>query len=163
MNRLLQVILYAGFAVFVGYFSAAPAYDYANPELTSIKLSLSHAANRVHPCPKLGPQEIADRAASGRPMQKCERERLPLTIALEIDGEVVYEAMAYPSGLWSDGPSSIYERLQVVPGPHEITARLRDSGRDSGWDYTHSERVDLAPGRYFTITFRAETGGFKFR
>ena len=163
MNRLLQVFLYAGFAVFVGYFSAAPAYNYADPELTSIKLSLSHAANRVHPCKKLTPQELVELAASGKPLQKCERERLPLTIALEIDGELVYEAMARPSGLWSDGPSSIYERLQVAPGSHEITVRLRDSDRESGWDYTHSERVDLAPGRYFTITFRAETGGFSFR
>ena len=163
MNRLLQGLLYAGFAVFVGYFSAAPTYNYADPELASIKVSLSHAANRVHPCRKLTPQELVELAASGKPFQKCERKRLPLSIALEIDGDVVYEAIARPSGLWSDGPSSIYERLQIAPGLHEITARLRDSNRDGGWDYEHSEQVNLEPGRYFTITFRAETGGFSFR
>ena len=46
---------------------------------------------------------------------------------------------------------------------YTITARLRDSARIDGWDYEQSERVNLEPGRYFTITFRAETGGFGFR
>jgi hypothetical protein len=38
--------------------------------------------------------------------------------------------------------------LEVVPG---------------GWDYTHTEDVTLVAGRYLTVTFRAETGGFNFR
>lgn len=163
MNRLLQGALYIAFGLFVGYLSVAPPYHYASPDRTSVKLSLSHAANRVQPCVKLSPQEINERATSGERLQQCERERLALTVALEIDGELVYETVARPSGLWGDGPASVYERFEIAPGPHQITARLRDSTRDSGWDYTHSEQVNLEPGRYFTITFRAETGGFQFR
>jgi hypothetical protein len=163
MSKLLQGVLYIVFGVFVGYLSVAPTYNYANPDRTSVKLSLSHAANRVHPCTKLSPQEINELAASGERFQKCERERLPLTVVLEIDGDLVYKTVARPSGLWGDGPASVYERFEIAPGPHQVTARLRDSTRDSGWDYTHSEQVNLEPGRYFTITFRAETGGFQFR
>jgi hypothetical protein len=81
MSKLLQGVLYIVFGVFVGYFSVAPAYNYASPDRTSVKLSLSHAANRVHPCTKLSPQEINELAASGERFQKCERERLPLTVA----------------------------------------------------------------------------------
>jgi hypothetical protein len=159
----LQVITYAGFAVGVGYLSASPAYDYADAGNATIKLSLSHAAERVKPCVRLTPAEIAELAPNMRRPETCERERLPLTVELEIDGEVVANIEASPSGLWDDGPASIYERFEVEPGEHTITARLRDSERAGGWDYTHTENVTLVASRYFTVTFRAETGGFRFR
>jgi len=163
MNRLVQVILYAIFAVGIGYFSLSPAYQYADEGMASIKLSLSHAAERVEGCVKLTPNEINERALAGEPISECGRERLPLTIELEIDGVVVFRDEPQPSGLWSDGPASVYERFDVVPGPHIITARLRDTAREDGWDYMHTDEVVLLPGRYFTVTFRAETGGFRYR
>lgn len=163
MRRLVQILLYATFAVFVGYFSIAPPYRSADPDLAVIKLSLSHAAHRVKECVRLTPDEINARAQRGEAINACERERLPLTIEIEIDGQTVLQLTAAPSGLWNDGPASIYERFDVAPGQHTITARLRDSARDSGWDYEHTEVVELRPGRYFTVRFRAETGGFAFR
>ncbi len=163
MTKLLQVSLYAVFTIVVGYFSIAPSYRYAGEDTATVKLSLSHAADRVEACVKLTPQEINERAAAGQPINECGRERLPLTVELDIDGERVLQVTASPSGLWNDGPASVYERLVVAPGAHTITARLRDTARTHGWDYEHSETVELAAGRYFTITFRAETGGFGFR
>ncbi|MDJ0709408.1 MAG: hypothetical protein QNJ14_03410 [Woeseiaceae bacterium] len=163
MNKLVQVLLYGAFAIIVGYFSIAPGYRYADPGLATIKLSLSHAADRVEECVKLTPQEINERAIAGESINECARERLPLTVEVDIDGERMLQVTATPSGLWNDGPSSVYERLSVQPGTHTITARLRDSARTEGWDYEESESVTLEPGRYFTITFRAETGGFGFR
>lgn len=159
----LQAISYLGFAVFVGYLSASPAHDYADAGMASIKLSLSHAADRVKPCVRLTPEQIAELAPNMRIAEQCERERLPLTVKLEIDSVEVALIEAPPSGLWSDGPASVYERFEVAPGEHSVTARLRDSNRGVGWDYTHTEQVTLEPGRYFTITFRAGTGGFSFR
>ena len=163
MNKVVQVLLYVAFAVIVGYFSIAPGYRYAEPGLATVKLSLSHAADRVEECAKLTPEEINRRALAGEPLNECARERLPLTVEVDIDGVRVLQVTATPSGFWNDGPSSVYERLSVEPGTHTITARLRDSARTEGWDYEESERVILEPGRYFTITFRAETGGFGFR
>jgi hypothetical protein len=163
MNRLVQALLYAAFAVFVGYLSIAPAYRYADPELAVIKLSLNHAADRVEECVRLTPQEINERATRGEPINECARERLPLAVQLDVDGTTVVSLAAVPSGLWNDGPASVYERLAIAAGNHTITVRLRDSARESGWDYEYSEEVDLAPGRYFTITFRAQNGGFEFR
>lgn len=163
MNKLAQALLYGAFALCVGYFSVAPSYDYADPGVATIKLSLSHAANRVEECVKLTPQQINERAAKGLPLNECGRERLPVTVELEIDGARVLLVTAAPSGLWNDGPASVYERLDVAPGTHTVTVRLRDSARQQGWDYERSESVTLSPGRYFTISFRAETGGFGFR
>lgn len=163
MNRLAQALLYGAFALCVGYFSVAPSYDYADPGVATIKLSLSHAANRVEECVKLTPQQINERATKGLPLNECGRERLPVTVELEIDGARALLVTAAPSGLWNDGPASVYERLDVAPGTHTLTVRLRDSARQQGWDYERSESVTLSPGRYFTISFRAETGGFGFR
>ena len=159
----LQVIAYLGLVAVVGYLSASPAYDYANAGRAAIKLSLSHAAERVKPCVPLTPEQIAELAPNMRRIEQCERERLPLTVRLEIDGKLLKQIEAPPSGLWKDGPASVYERFEVEPGRHTITAKLRQSGRPDGWDYTHSEDITLVAGRYFTITFRAETGGFRFR
>ena len=163
MNSLFQLLLYIVFAVFIGYFSIAPRYEYADPGVATIKLSLSHAADRVSECARLTPDEINARARRGESLNDCERERLPLTVEIDIDGVNVLHVSAAPSGLWSDGPASVYERFDVAAGKHTITARLRDSARDSGWDYEHMETVELRPGRYFTVRFRAETGGFAFR
>lgn len=163
MNRVVQVILYTVFAAFVGYLSVAPTYQYADPELAVIKLSLSHAADRVKECAKLTPQQINERAMKGEPINECERARLPVAMELDVDGTTVLSLAASPSGLWNDGPASVYETLAVDAGAHTITARLRDSARETGWDYEYSEQVNLAPGRYFTITFRGDNGGFEFR
>ena len=163
MNRVAQVFLYTVFAAFVGYLSVAPPYQYADPNLAVIKLSLSHAADRVKECVKLTPQQINERAMKGEPINECERARLPLAVELDVDGTTVLAMAALPSGLWNDGPASVYERFAVDAGAHTITARLRDSARETGWDYEYSEQVNLAPGRYITITFSGENGGFEFR
>lgn len=163
LKVVLQVVAYGMFAVVVGYFSASPAYDYAASDKTTVKLSLSHAANRVKPCVQLTPKEIAELAPNMRQQQSCERERLPLTVELEVDGEIVRHIVAPPSGLWNDGAASIYERFEISPGEHTITVRLRETAREEGWDYAHTETVQLEAGRYFTITFRARSGGFEYR
>ncbi len=82
---------------------------------------------------------------------------------LEVDGTIMLQLTAEPSGLWKDGPASIYERFDLPPGRHVLTARLRDSARSDGWDYTRSDTIELAAGRYMTVTFKAETGGFNYR
>ena len=44
-------------------------------KMASIKLSLSHAADRVEECVKLTPNEINERALAGEPISECGRER----------------------------------------------------------------------------------------
>jgi hypothetical protein len=160
---LSQGVFYAGLAVLIGYFSVAPRYQYAPEDVAVVKLALTHAAERVTPCVQFTPEEIAAMPPNERQPGKCERERVPLTVELEVDGELLVSLEARPAGLWNDGPASVYERFNVEPGKHRFTARLRDSDRESGWDYTHTEEVDLTAGRYFTVTFRAGTGGFSFQ
>ena len=167
MSRLfaysLQLILYAAFAAAIGYFATLPPYTYGNPEAATIKLSLSHAAARVKPCIRLTPEEMAELAANMRRPEVCERQRLPLILELDIDDRAVLRIEAQPSGLWGDGPASIYERIDVAPGTHEVSLRLRDTAREDGWDYATTANLELDRGRYLTISFTAERGGFEFR
>jgi hypothetical protein len=159
----LQVTLYLAFAASLGWFATNPPYRYADPGMASVKVSLSHAAERVEPCVQLTPEQIAELAMNMKQTEACERERLPLLIEIDIDGETRFSLQAEPTGLWNDGPSSVYERFDVEPGAHRLTARLRDTARTTGWDYADSADIVLEPGRYFTVTFKAETGGFNFR
>lgn len=163
LRRIVQGLLFIAFMGVVGFFSVNPPYEYASTEQAAIKLSLSHAAERLEPCVQLTVEEIAAMPANRRRPAKCTRERLPLHVELEIDGDLIVSIEAAPSGLWSDGPASVYERFAVPAGKHRITARLRDTARDDGWDYERSEDVMLESARYFTVTFKAETGGFNFR
>ena len=160
---LLQFMAYVAIAVLLGYFATLPPYQYGDTGQATIKLSLSHASDRTKPCVPLTQEEIAALAANMRRAEACERERLPLVLELDIDGENVVSIVAAPSGVWNDGPASVYERFDVTPGRHTVTVRLRDTARTEGWDYEKTETVDLDPGRYFTVTFKAETGGFNFR
>lgn len=162
-RMIFQALAYVAFAGVVAWFSVLPRFRYADPDMAQIKVSLSHATERVEPCVQLTPEEIAELAANMRRTELCGRERLPLYLEFEVDGETMFTLEAPPSGLWDDGPASVYERFAVTPGRHTVSVRLRDSARSDGWDYAHTEDVYLEAGRYFTVTFRPETGGFSYR
>jgi hypothetical protein len=159
----MQAIAYLAFAALIAWFANSPTFHYADQQMASVKLSLSHAADRVEPCVQLTPEQIAELAANMRRTEACERERLPLILELDVDGETIISLTAQPSGLWNDGPSSIYERFDLEPGAHQVSVRLRDTARTEGWDYEKTGEVLLEPGRYFTVTFKQATGGFNFR
>ena len=162
-KAVVQLAIAALFWVGVAYFSVSPRYEYVADEIAIIKLSVSHAADRVTPCVQLSPQEIAALPPNERRPAKCERERVPLTLQLDVDDQTRINIEAEPSGLWNDGPASVYQTIAMAPGSYRVTARLRDSSRGSGWDYEDSKDIDLEAGRYLTVTFRAESGGFEFR
>ena len=156
-----QVVLYAAFAAFIGYFASNPAYTRMDPSAAAITLSFGHAGERKTPCRRLTPEEIAALPANMRKPMDCPRERVSLLVELLIDGEQVYHGYRAPSGLAGDGASTVYERFTVSPGRHRIIARLRDSRREEGFDYELDEEIDLESGQHLVIDFRADMGGFK--
>ncbi len=163
LRWLLCGALYAAFAGLIGYLSFWPRYQYASPDLAAVKLSVSHATQRVVPCVRLTPEQVAELPPNMRRHETCERRRLPLVIDLDVDGEPMLRVVASPSGLWGDGPASVYERFELAPGTRTFTVRMRDSARKTGWDYTHREEITLAAGRYTTISFAPQNGGFEIR
>ena len=163
LRYLGQAVLYGLVAILFGYLSANPSYTHFPPDQAMVRLSFVHGAERKGECRQLSAEEIADMPPNMRVPAICPRERLPVTVELELDGARLYSAELAPTGLNSDGPSRAYQSFAVEPGPHPLTARLRDSARADGFDYDTATDVDLAPGQHFVIDFRADLGGFVFR
>lgn len=163
LRYLGQATLYALVAILFGYLSSNPSYTHFPPDQAMVRLSFAHGADRRGECRQLSAEEIADMPPNMRVTAICPRERLPVYVELELDGLPLYSAAHAPTGLNSDGPSRAYQSFAVSPGPHTITARLRDTARADGFDYDTMTDVDLAPGQHFVIDFRADIGGFVFR
>jgi hypothetical protein len=157
-----QVLLYAAFVVVIGYFATEPAYTHMDPGAAAITVSFGHAGEKIAPCRRLTPEEIAALPPNMRRPTDCPRERVSLLVELAVDGELLYRDWLPPSGLAGDGTSTAYERFVVAPGRHVVTARLRDSRRELGFDYEHEQVVELVAGQNLVIDFRADTGGFRF-
>lgn len=158
-----QAVLYGLVAVFLGYFSADPPYVHFPPDQAMIRLSFAHGAERRGECRQLTAEELQRLAPNMRVPTVCPRERLPVFVELELDGELLYRAELPPTGLNSDGPSRAYESFAVQPGRHTLAVRLRDTARTDGFDYDRVAEVELAPRQHLVIDFRADIGGFVFR
>ncbi len=158
-----QLAAYVVFMGVVGYLSASPSYTHLAEDKALIKMSFSHAGDPVAECRRLTPAEIAALPPNMRRPTDCPRERVPLLLRVDLDGQRLLEETLEPTGLWGDGPSNIYRRVPVTAGRHELGFKLRDSRRTDGFDYEAQRAVTLAPGQNFVVDFKPGLGGFLFR
>lgn len=157
-----QTVVYAGMALWLGYFANSPVYVHLPPDQALIKLSIVHGADRKGDCRKPTSEELAGRERNMRAPLVCPRERLPVQIEILLDGALLYRDSLVPAGLSRGGQSRTYRRFPVDSGVHELVARLVDSAREQGYDYQRTARIVVAPGENFVIDFQPETGGFLF-
>ena len=158
----IQGVLYAAFAAFVGYFSSAPTYRHIEPDEALLRLSFSHAGERKQPCRTRTPEELAKLPPNMRAPLDCPRERADVTVELELDGKLIHRVVAPPTGLARDGASTVYRRVVVAAGRHQVRVRLSDNPQGV-FNYTAERSVDLGAGRVLLIDFNAAAGGFVFR
>ena len=165
MNRFVryagQGAVYAVIALLIGFFANAPAYERVSPDNAVIKLSLVHGGKRGD-CRERTPEELANLPPNMRKPVICPRGRLPVTVELEVSGELTYTATLSPTGFSRDGPSRVYERFEVPAGHHSVIVRLRDTDRPTGFDYIGETEVVLDAGRNFAIDFDSFGGVFRF-
>lgn len=158
-----QFVFLAMIMVVIGYFSSQPVYLQIPDGMAQIKLSFSHGGARKVDCRKLTVKELAALPPTKRRPNTCGRERIPVHVQLVLDGQLLYDELLEATGLWNDGPSRTYKKLIVPAGPHVVIARLRDTKRQSGFDYEVSQDVTLEPFQNLAIDFKADAGGFQFR
>ncbi|MGP1680236.1 MAG: hypothetical protein ACTS6J_24150 [Burkholderiales bacterium] len=154
-----QVLLYALFALIIGYFSGSPPYRHLPADQALIKLSFSHEGKRVSACRQRSAEELAKLAPNMRAPMDCPRERSPVTVEIDLDGTPAYRHVAMPSGLSKDGASTVYHRFPVHAGKHRLAVRLNDDARAAGFNYRREELVSLKPGKVLVIDFNQEAGG----
>lgn len=157
---VLQVCVYTGFAVMLGYFSLAPAYRPIAEGAAQIKFSFAHGGKPKGGCRDLTAAERDALAANMRKAQSCSRERVPVVVSFNLDGRKVFAESLPPSGLRGDGPSHMYEKFDVPAGRHEVSLWLRNSTREDGWDYMAHRSVVLKAGQILAIDFDPGRGGF---
>lgn len=157
-----QAAGYAAFCAALGYFSTSPPYRHLPPDTALVKLSLQHAGQRKEPCRERSAEELAKLAPNMRAATVCSRERVPLTVVVEIDGATLVDATVPPSGLARDGSSVLYRRVEVPAGRHRVVAKLGDAPTP-GYAHVREATVDLAPGAILLLDFDAKAGGWVFR
>jgi hypothetical protein len=88
-------------------------------------------------------------------------------VTLGMDGETLYRESIAPSGLWSDGDSTVYARFPVTSGSHRIFIGMNDSGGATEgaleFDYQLDTVLELEPGRSIVVEFDDNRRAFVLR
>ncbi len=163
LRYLGQVLVYCLIAVLLGFFADSPVYQRFPEDQGQLTLNIAHSGERLGECRRLTAEEIAALPPLERKPMICEdRGRQSVVVEVELNGELLVGEAVQPSGLFGDGPSQLYANFVVPIGRHRLVARLRDSDRTEGFDYTREETVEIAPRQRLVIEFQAEFGGFIF-
>jgi Fe-S-cluster-containing hydrogenase component 2 len=164
VKRIAAIALtYGLFAALVGLLSVWPKYRLIEPGQAVISLTFSHAGQRLSECRQLSPQELAELAPNMRNPMDCPRERHPVQVVFSADGDVLYQESRPASGLWNDGESSVYQRIEVTAGKHRLFIGMRDTDRDSGFDYQLDEEILLESHQHLVVEFDGLNKTFVFR
>lgn len=158
-----QAVAYAAFALMIAYFASNPVYRQHDPSKALLKLSLTHAGQKVGECKERSAEELAKLPPNMRAKTACGRERSPVTLEMDIDGVKVFSQTAKPAGLSGDGRSRFYDSREIPAGRHVITARMRDGGDPNVFDQVAEVTVELAPRQVFVVDFDEENGKFEFK
>ncbi|WP_367068037.1 hypothetical protein [Oryzisolibacter sp. LB2S] len=159
LNWLGQAVLYGGFAVALGVFSRWPVYHPVPEGMAQIKVSFAHHGARLAPCRPYTPEEQAKLPPNMRKAEKCERERSPVSIEVDIDGKTVLARTSPPSGLSRDGASTLYQRMNVPAGQHQIAVRFKDDQKAEGYTSELKETITLQPAQVLVIDYSPDKGG----
>ncbi|MFT5140871.1 MAG: quinol-cytochrome oxidoreductase complex cytochrome b subunit [Lysobacterales bacterium] len=158
-----QAVAYAAFAGIIGLFSVWPSFRLITKEEAIVSVTFSHAGQRVQECRKLSQEELQKLAPNMRKPLDCPRERHPVELSFQIDGVVWYQQSIAPSGIWNDGESTIYQRLVVDSGEHDLYIGMGDSGPGQGFTFEHKQLVDIRPGQHIVVEFDSTQQTFEIR
>ena len=163
MKIVGQLTAYAVFMVVVGWLSVQPELRLLGDEEAMVSLSFSHAARRVGECKRLSQEELLALPPNMRKPDECPRERHLLQIVLVMDERTLYEATLAPTGLWSDGKATAYQRIRVPAGENDFCVRMNDSGVEGQIDFEYSTTISLRPGQNLVVFFDPAIQQFRFQ
>jgi ferredoxin/coenzyme F420-reducing hydrogenase delta subunit len=159
----LRAMAYGLFALVASIFSAWPAIELLATDEAVVSLTFSHAGQRIEECRRLTQAEMNKLAPNMRKTTECERERHPLQVVFMADGETLYQESLKPSGIWSDGESTVYARFPLKQGSRKLYISMNDSGGGSEIDYELETTLDLERGQHVVVEFDHELQTFQFR
>ena len=156
-------LAWAMFAAASVVFTIWPRFSQLAEGSAIISLTFSHAGQRLEECRKLSQEELNKLPPNMRKPSDCPRERHAVTVLFRTDGQVLFDQSILPSGFWKDGESTVYYRMEVPVGSHELFIGMSDSGRDEGFDYTGQTEFTFAQGQHVVVEFDHLQQTFIFR
>jgi hypothetical protein len=157
VKLLAEIVMYGVFIVFIGLLSDWPSYQLVDDDRAVISLVFSHAGNRLSECRTLSQEELNKLPPNMRESVDCPRERHPVRVELRSGVDTLYRQTVQPSGIWADGKASIYQRIEVPTGMHQIFVGVNDSGGESNFDFVKTVTIDLTSGRNLVVQFDEQT------
>lgn len=85
-----------------------------------LRLAWRWRSQRVERCRTLTPGELAKLPAHMRAATSCERPLRPYLLEVEVDGRLLQRDSIRARGAESDRPLSVFQRLPLTPGRHEV-------------------------------------------
>jgi coenzyme F420-reducing hydrogenase delta subunit len=158
----LRALAYGLFLVAASAFSAWPAFSLLSPGEAMVSLSISHTGQRIEQCHKFTQQELDELPPNMRRPSDCPRERHPIRVEFEANGQLLYSQTLSPSGIWNDGSTTIYARFPLVAGEQNLAIGMNDSGATEGFDYHSVKQLNLQPGQHLVISFDSGNSEFTF-
>jgi hypothetical protein len=149
---------------FVAAFANGPAYQPFAPDEALVRVSVTHATRHREACHTRSKEELDKLPPNMRVAKQCSRERVPMELEIEVDGQRRLTVAAKPAGLSKDLAASVYRLFPVPAGSHRLAVRMRDSARgDGGHDFTAERTVDLKPHAVLVVDFDDDAQAFRFR
>jgi quinol-cytochrome oxidoreductase complex cytochrome b subunit/coenzyme F420-reducing hydrogenase delta subunit len=159
----LSTLAHLPFYALIGIVSVWPRLSLLEPSEAMVSLTFSHAGQRIEECRKVSQEELMKLPPNMRKPSDCPRERHPVRVEFRVDDLLVVDLTAPPTGLSSDGKSTVYRRLPISSGEHLLSIGMVDSGRADGFDYQMEARVSLDPQQHIVVEFDHDLQTFLIR
>lgn len=151
------------FAASALVFTIWPRFSQLKEGNAIISLSFSKAGQRLQECRQRSQEELNKLPPNMRQPADCPRQRHPVDVQFSADGQVLYQQSLSPSGFWKDGESTVYYRVEIPAGSHELFIGMNDSGRKDGFDYTGQTELSLSERQHMVVEFDHLNKSFIFR
>lgn len=160
--RKLPLQIAAAIALTVGLCAVTFAFSnlpYRTPHSPAPELvvSFNHSGALLE-ARKLTKEELAKRLPHMRAQVNVTRERLPVRLRVQVDGQTVFDQSFQPKGLSKDGPSIAVVRLPQSPGSHQVRVELADTADADQWTRQWSETVEFQENRNRVVLFDTKAG-----
>jgi ferredoxin/coenzyme F420-reducing hydrogenase delta subunit len=151
------------FAALSLVFTVWPRFSQLGEGNAIVSLTFSQAGQRVEKCRILTQEELNKLPPNMRKPTDCPRERHPVNVMFSADGEILYQQSLPPSGFWNDGESTVYYRVELPAGSHQLFIGMSDSGRKDGFDYSGQTEFTLTKNQHMVVEFDHLNKSFIFR
>ncbi len=141
------------FMLAVARFSNWPTTTLRDADQAVISLTFSQSGELLQECRKLTQEELDKLPANMRKPEECERERRPVKVVFKLDDQILYEESLAPTGIWNDGAVTVYKRIKVPHGRHQLFIGMRNSNIEQGYDYQYQSELELASGQHLLVEF----------